>query len=198
MDHTLLLALRTPIFWILAVASALFLLVNTGLMLYYERVVIAYGGDQNTIYGFLGIVILAGFIFNFVGGYLARKWRPGMLMGVAMFILAGALLALPPARGPALIYVYALGMGISGGIITVIFFSCWGRLFGRTHLGAIQGAAQVLTVIGSAIGPWLLTESLRLGGSYNIFFYIAAPVIAFFGVLCLIAPAPKPAAKRPK
>ena len=34
-------------------------------------------------------------------------------------------------------------MGLAGGFVMVVFFSFWGRAFGRAHLGRIQGAAQI-------------------------------------------------------
>jgi hypothetical protein len=30
-------------------------------------------------------------------------------------------------------------MGLAGGFVMVIFFSFWGRAYGRAHLGRIQG-----------------------------------------------------------
>ena len=43
----------------------------------------------------------------------------------------------------------------AGGVITVCFFSVWRRAFGPAHLGRIQGAAQLLTVLFSGLGQWL-------------------------------------------
>ena len=40
------------------------------------------------------------------------------------------------------------------------------RAFGPAHLGRIQGAAQMLTVLASAIGPLIFAESARRTGSY--------------------------------
>ena len=47
-------------------------------------------------------------------------------------------------------------MGIAGGFVMVVFFSFWGRAYGRAHLGRIQGAAQAMTVVASAVGPLFL------------------------------------------
>jgi len=41
--------------------------------------------------------------------------------------------------------------GAVGGVITVVFFAVWNALYGRKHLGKIQGAAQMLTVFASAL-----------------------------------------------
>src|ERR1700674_1022027 len=39
----------------------------------------------------------------------------------------------------ALGLVGAMAMGLGGGLVMVLFFSVWPRVFGRRHLGTIQG-----------------------------------------------------------
>ena len=57
-------------------------------------------------------------------------------------------------------------MGLGGGLVMVLFFSVWPRVYGRAHLGRIQGAAQAMTVLASAIGPLLLAWCVEWTGSY--------------------------------
>jgi hypothetical protein len=73
-------------------------------------------------------------------------------------------------------------MGIAGGFVIVIFFSFWSHAFGRMHLGKIQGAAQTLTVLASAIGPLLLAECVARTGSYAMMFYSLAAVVGILGI----------------
>jgi hypothetical protein len=74
-------------------------------------------------------------------------------------------------------------------MVTVLFFAVWGQAFGPAHLGKIQGAAQLLTVVASAAGPWLLAEAKKQTGSYVLFYQCAAivalalAVVAWFTVL---------------
>jgi MFS family permease len=69
-------------------------------------------------------------------------------------------------------------MGLAGGFVMVVFFSFWGRAYGRAHLGRIQGAAQILTVLASAVGPLLLAQCVAWTGSYATAFYALAVVVA--------------------
>ena len=64
----------------------------------------------------------------------------------------------------------------------MIFFSFWAKAFGRGHLGRIQGTAQMLTVLASALGPLLLATREKWTGSYAGMFYVLAGVIALLGV----------------
>jgi hypothetical protein len=77
--------------------------------------------------------------------------------------------------------LYGATMGISGGIVTVVFFSVWGQVYGRRHLGKIQGCAQMLTVFASAVGPLLLAETLKRTGSYDSIFYGLAAIVVVLG-----------------
>ena len=61
---------------------------------------------------------------------------------------------------------WATAMGLGGGLVMVLFFSVWPRVYGRAHLGRIQGAAQAMTVLASAIGPLLLAACVEWTGSY--------------------------------
>jgi MFS family permease len=67
----------------------------------------------------------------------------------------------------------------------VLFFSVWPRVFGRRHLGRIQGAAQALTVVASAVGPLLLAWCVEWTGSYAAMFRILAAVIAVVAIAAL-------------
>jgi MFS family permease len=78
--------------------------------------------------------------------------------------------------------LYAAVMGIAGGFVIVIFFSFWSHAFGRTHLGKIQGAAQTMTVLASAVGPLLLAECVARTGSYAMMFYSLAVVVGVLGI----------------
>ena len=80
----------------------------------------------------------------------------------------------------------------------VVFFSFWGQAYGRAHLGRIQGAAQILTVLASAVGPLLLAQCVALTGSYAVAFYALAVVVtaltlaaASVGVPSFVAAAPE-------
>jgi MFS family permease len=84
-----------------------------------------------------------------------------------------------------------MAMGIAGGVVTVVFFSVWGQVFGRSHLGRIQGCAQMMTVFASAVGPLVLAMTLESTGSYDSIFYILAAVVVILGVACFTVSLPE-------
>jgi MFS family permease len=181
-DLTVWAALRSAAFWIFALSSSVFGLVYSGIALFNQSILEQRGFDASTYYQVLVISTLLGLLANFAGGWLATWWPIQRLMGLGMAVLAVALLALPHVQSQAHVVLYAVAMGVAGGIVTVVFFSVWGQVFGRSHLGRIQGCAQMLTVLASAVGPLVLATTLERTGSYDPIFYGLAAVVVALGV----------------
>lgn len=159
-------ALRTPAFWVFSGAISLFGLVSSGLGLFNEAVLAERGFDQQTYVRFLAgttIIALGG---QLACGWLTLRWSMQRLLGIAMGLYAAALVALPLLATVPQLWIVAVLIGLSGGMITVIFFAVWRQAFGPAHLGRIQGAAQMLTVLASAIGPVIFAQSAALTRSY--------------------------------
>lgn len=174
---TLWQALRTPSFWIFGLASATYGLIASGIALFNESILKERGFDPATYHRSLIIVAMSALVGNFVAGWLSSRWRMNRLLALSMILLAGSLLALPSVRTEAHVAAYAVVMGLAGGFVIVIFFAYWSAAYGRAHLGNIQGAAQALTVVASAVGPLLLAECVTRTGSYATVFYVLAFVV---------------------
>ena len=174
---TLKQALATPSFWVFGVSSAIYGLIASGIALFNESILGERGFDASTYHRSLIIVALTALAGNFLGGWLTSRWTMNRLLTLAMILLAGSLLALPHVRTELHVAAYAVVMGLAGGFVIVIFFAFWSHAYGRAHLGKIQGAAQALTVIASAIGPLLLAECVTRTGSYAAMFYVLAFVV---------------------
>jgi len=177
-------ALQSPAFWVFALSSSLFGLVYSGIALFNQSILEERGFDASTYHSVLVISTLLGLAANFGGGFLASRISIQRVMGMGMAVLALALLALPSVETRAHVVFYAMAMGIAGGVVTVVFFSVWGQVFGRRHLGRIQGCAQMMTVFASAVGPLLLAMTLESTGSYDSIFYVLAAAVVVLGVGC--------------
>ena len=138
---------------------------------------------------------------NVAGGWLAGRVPMGRLFALAMLVLAAALAVLSQAASVPAALVYAALVGGSGGLVTVAFFACWGKAFGRANLGRIQGAAQLLTVLASSAGPLVLAQAAAWsGGSYAPVLLALAGASAVVAVACAAVRVPsyagRPAALR--
>lgn len=189
-QYTLGDALRTPAFWVFATASALYGLVASGVGLFNESILAERGFAPEVYHRALAITAVTGLAGNFGAGAWAER---GSLRGVlvtAMLVLAVALMALPHVATNGHVMLQAVAMGIAGGFVMVVFFSFWGRTYGDTHLGRIQGAAQAMTVLASAVGPLLLAWCVEATGSYAIAFYVLAATVTALGALAMVVRLP--------
>jgi MFS family permease len=174
---TLTQALSTLAFWVFAVGAALYGLVASGIGLFNESILAERGLGATIYYQTLVVTAMTGLLGNFAGGWLARFVPLNRLMAISLTVLGSGLLALPHVRTAAAAMAWAATMGIGGGLVMVLFFSVWPRVYGRRHLGRIQGVAQAMTVLSSAVGPLLLAATVERTGSYTAMFYLLAGVV---------------------
>ncbi len=183
-------ALQTPCFWIFALAISLFGLLSAGLSLFQEFVLNERGLGRETYQLMLGVGLLVGMVSNLGSGWLASKFDLRRLLAMAMLTYAVALAGFPFVRTNGHVTIYAVVQGLAGGMLTVLFFSVWGKLFAGEQLGRIQGAAQMLTVLASALGPVMVEQSRAATGSYVQVFAVAAVVAAALGIIAWFIPLP--------
>jgi MFS family permease len=171
--------------------TSLFNLIASGVMLFNESILAERGFPTKIYYVAMAIGILAGLVSNLAAGWLISRGRIARLTGAALLILAGSLVALTSLRTFWQVVCWTIVNGAVGGVITVVFFTVWSALYGRRHLGKIQGAAQMLTVFASATGPLLFAEVKERTGSYLAVLMGLALAAATFGVVAWFVPLPQ-------
>jgi MFS family permease len=178
-DLTLADALKTGAFWLFAGSAAAFNLAASGLGLFNEAVLAERGFDQGTYHVFLALTTLMSLAGQFLCGWLSRKHRYQTLASLALLVYALGLAFIPLISRHWQLWILAALLGVAGGMIIVIFFSVWSDLFGQRHLGRIQGAAQMLTVLSSGLGPLVFAKSVEVYRSYApLLFVLAALTLA--------------------
>ena len=186
-------ALKTPAFWVFGGATSLFGLVSSGLGLFNQAVLAERGFDQQTYVRFLAGTSMMALIGQLGCGWLTLRWPMQRLLGIAMLLYAAAIGALPMLRTQVELWCFAALIGLAGGMITVMFFAVWRRAFGAAHLGRIQGAAQMLTVLASAVGPLIFARSAAWTGSYFPALWVLAPCVLLVGIAAFRVSLPRAA-----
>ena len=189
-DWTLGAALRSPAFWVFGIASSLYGLVASGIGLFNESILAERGFAPGVYHAALAVTAITALAGNVAGGAWADRGSLRRVLVAALVLLTGALIALPQVSTTAHVMGQAVAMGVAGGFVMVVFFSFWGRAYGPTHLGRIQGVAQALTVLASAIGPLLLAWCSRATGSYAAAFYALAVTLAVLAVAAMLVRVP--------
>jgi MFS family permease len=184
-------ALKTPAFWAYTLAATLFNLVFSALTLDNEALLIEHGLDGRQVNDMiLAVLMVSGLPANIVAGWLARRQPMGKLLAWGVAILALSLIVFPTVRSVGMAAVYAVLLGVSGGIITVIYFAVYGHTYGRAHLGMIQAVVQVLSVLASATGPLVLATCREYVGGTTPFFYAFAAGAVILAMATWVVPAP--------
>jgi MFS family permease len=184
-------ALRTPAFWLFATGTALYGLVASGIGLFNESILAERGFNADVYYQTLVVTALTALAGNGLGGWLAARVPLLKLLTISLSVLAAGVLALPFVTTLRHVMAWAVAMGSGGGLIMVLFFSVWPRVFGRRDLGVVQGTAQAMTVVASAVGPLLLAWCLDWTGSYRSIFFLLAGVIAATAVASTLVKLPE-------
>lgn len=185
-------AMRMPAFWVFAAGTALYGLVASGIGLFNESILAERGFGPEIYYQTLVVTALVALLGNFLGGWAARSVSLTLLLSLSLLILAAGVAALPHVAELWHVIAWAAAMGLGGGLVMVLFFSVWPRAFGRKDLGRIQGAAQALTVLASAVGPLLLALCVESTGSYASMFRLLAGLIAAVAAAGFIVSLPDP------
>ncbi len=184
-------ALRTPAFWAYTLAATLFNLVFSALTLDNEALLVEHGLDGSRVNDLiLGVLMVSGLPANLAAGWLARRRPMGRLLGAGMAALALSLVVFPAVRSVGSAAGYAALLGVSGGVVTVVYFAVYGHTYGRAHLGVIQAVVQVLSVLASATGPLVLAACREYLGGTTPFFYAFAAAAAVLAVLAWAVPVP--------
>jgi len=183
-------ALRSPAFWVFALAASMYGLVASGIGLLNESILTERGFTADVYYRALAVTAITGLAGNFVAGALAGRVSLRAILMAALLVLAAGLIGLAHVSTEAQVMAQAVTMGVGGGFVMVVFFSFWGRAYGRTHLGRIQGAAQIMTVLASAVGPLFLAEWSARTGSYAAAFYLLSALVAALAVTAALVPVP--------
>ena len=176
-----------PAFWVFALATSVYGLAYSGIGLFNEAILRELGFNAETYHATLAGAALAGLVSQMVAGWLGWRWSLRGVLALALAIYAASLVWLPHVDGLGALWANTVLMGAAGGMITVVFFAIWPATFGRAHLGRIQGAAQMLTVFSSALGPVLFAECQARTGSYALALYALTPcALALAVATCLV------------
>jgi MFS family permease len=190
--HNLTEAMGTGAFWVFALGTALYGLVASGIGLFNESILAERGFGPGVYYRTLAVTAMASLAGNFLGGWLFGRVSVARLMAVSLLVLAGGLALLPSIASLGAVMAWAAAMGLAGGLVMVLFFSVWPMMFGRRHLGRIQGTVQALTVLASALGPLFLAWCVDQTGSYATMFRILATVTAATAAAAFAVEIPAP------
>ncbi len=119
----------------------------------------------------------ASLITQIVAGPIADRGSLQYLLLACMSALAAGVVVLTLATSPWLAHSYAVLLGISTGLISLVGGTMFARYYGRKHLGKLRGSVITAQVASSSMGPFITGIIFDQTGSFQISLWI------FFGLL---------------
>jgi len=166
-DYSLKEAKKTRALWAFTLALALSSLYVTGLTFHVVSVFESSCLSSEKALGIFVptsiIAVFAQFGFNYMSDFIRLKYLLMVFIGGMLLSSLGLLLL----KASSFAYFLLIGgNGIVWGLYAVLIGVTWPRFYGLKYLGAISGFSLSLTVIGSALGPYLFSLSMKLTGNY--------------------------------
>lgn len=191
-DGTLLrLAIRTGAFWAFSVTISFWGMIYAGSSLFNQDIFKERGFEKELYFEIMSYTAIVGLFSKFAFGWFNNRVKLNNLLAVTMLLTSLSLAGLPFARTTWHAYLYATTGGIASGGVALLFFSCWGTLFGHRDLARIQGIAQMLTVFASALGPVLFAWVKQQTNSYSTIFFSLSGLAFMLSVWAFCVPLPK-------
>ncbi len=175
-------ALKTPIFWALALAMMLMPAFSTAFWFHQVHFAEVKGWDHLALVTVFPLGTLSLVISTQIFGWAIDRWGVARLLPVYLLPFALGFLAHSHADSVAWAALGIALMGVSGGGQSTIPAACWAQFFGTRHIGAIKSAVVSMMVLGSAIGPGLTGWLIDLGFGFPA-------QLSVFAVLFVIASA---------
>ncbi|MEL6373511.1 MAG: MFS transporter [Pseudomonadota bacterium] len=155
---TLAEALCTLRFWACAIGFATAMFAWYGILVHQTKLLVDLGFEAELAAIILGLIPMLGVVGQIVLGILAdRIWREWVWTISCFGFVLGclALLALPYATDPLLVYAFAAAMGVLGYALPVVYGAIPADLFQGPHYGSIYGSLALIGSSGAAAGPFV-------------------------------------------
>lgn len=179
---TLREALATPTFYLLAAGwFGISMLVTT---LHFHQVSILTGQGISAeiaarVFPVSALVMVACMP---VVGKLLDRFPTRYVFAAALAVMTAALNGVTLVSGLSSALVYAALFGLNNAFSMTLFGYLIPRYFGRRHLGSLQGAGQMMAVVGASLGPLPVGLAFDLFGSPTF----TLRLLSLYPLLCAV------------
>ena len=193
---TLAQARRSPSFWIYSAGLSIHALFGTAVTFHIVSIFADAGRDRIEAFAYFLPQAMVATSVNLVASWLVDRHRlkPFLVIMLSGFLIGAIGLINLDTRWGYLMLISGFGLG--GGLWGVISNIAFIRLFGTLHLGEISGLNTALTVLASAIGPFLFSVGYDLSGSYQAPELLCATALACLLIAAIAIRQPDDVAQR--
>ncbi len=184
-------ARKTPAFWILLINVSLWAMVVTAIFFNLLSILDSQGITSSVAAATYTTYAAASLITQIIAGPIADRGPLQYLLLVCMSALAAGVVVLALATSPWLAHSYAVLLGISTGLVSLVGGTMFARYYGRKHLGKLRGSVVTAQVASSSLGPFITGMIFNLTGSFQISLWIFLGLLIPAAVASLWAVKPR-------
>jgi len=192
-------ARKTPAYWIMMINSALWAMIITAVFFNLLSIFDALGISPGVAAATYTTYAAASLITQLLLGPAAdRGSLQYMLLGCMAFLAVGVAV-LTFSTSPMIAHAYAVLIGISTGLISLVGGTLFARYYGQANLGKLRGGVLTAQVAGSSLGPFITGVIYDLTGSFQISLWIFVAILIPAALVSLKATRPPiPAGSSPE
>jgi predicted MFS family arabinose efflux permease len=183
-------ALRDSALWRVGISNFVVMLMTIGLGIHLFPILTEAGVSRASAAWLTSLTGVAGFVGKIATGALLDRFRPNLIGGITLGVMAIVfLLLMKDVRTPSLIIVAMLANGYAFGTKTQITGFLTASYGGMKHFGVIYGVMAALMALASGLGPMVAGFTYDHLGGYGPFLLAGGIGCALSGVLMLTLPA---------
>ncbi len=184
-------AIRTPVFWIVALGLASVSMLSTGLMFHVVSIFQDNGLSAVVAAQAFVPVAMTTALITLGAGILVDRISARYILAAGLLCQAASLVLAYRLTGVGMALVYGVILGATTGFTRSVGSVIWANYFGRKHLGAITGVTSTILIAGSALGPMPMGIARDLLGSYNTALNLLAVIPLLLAVAALFVRKPQ-------
>ncbi len=165
-------ARKTPAYWIFLINVSLWAMVVTAIFFNLLSIFDSQGIIPSVAASTYTTYAIAALITQVITGPIADRGSLQYLLLVCMSSLGAGVIVLSLATSPWLAHSYAVLLGISTGLISLVGGTIFARYYGRKHLGKLRGSVITAQVASSSLGPFITGMIFDLTGSFKISLWV--------------------------
>ena len=179
---TLREALATSTFYLLAAGWFAMAMLVTTLHFYQVSILTAQGLAAATAARVFPVSALVMVLAMPMVGRMFDRLRTRYVFAAGLLVQAGALVGVTLVASTPAAIAYAAWFGLNNAFSMTMFGYLMPRFFGRKHLGSLQGAGQMVAVVGASLGPLPVGIAFDLLGSPTL----TLRLLALYPLVCAV------------
>jgi MFS family permease len=191
-SFTVVEALRTSAFWLIAAGHAFSLLVVSAVNVHAVTHIKEGLGYSLSVATLIFTLVTVGQFGGVLTGWaIGDRFVKRKVAAVCMLMHCAGLLALTYATGPVVLALAALLHGVAWGLRGPFMQAIRADYFGRSSIGMIIGMSSAIVVFGNIAGPILAGAFADWTGDYRVGFTILAVLSGLGSLFFMVARRPR-------